>query len=108
MNGYFYFVSHGPDNQGFPPRAVAAFGRECARRSPPPTVSIFGSQLITCRGLPIVPCDKLLVDSESSPISLQNTTATSCGFCGLTRTFTIAPGWNWGMLICGTTASVCT
>jgi hypothetical protein len=30
-------------------------------------VSIFGSQFLTWRGLPIVPCDKLLVDGEASP-----------------------------------------
>ena len=50
-----FFLAH--------PRAVAAFGRECTRRGvPPATVSIFGSQFLTWRGLPIVPCDKLAVD----------------------------------------------
>lgn len=55
-----FFLAH--------PRAVAAFGRECTRRGvPPATVSIFGAQFLTWRGLPIVPCDKLLVDGEASP-----------------------------------------
>jgi hypothetical protein len=55
-----FFLAH--------PRAVAAFGRECTRRGvPPPTVSMFGSQFLTWRGLPVVPCDKLLVDGEMSP-----------------------------------------
>ena len=55
-----FFLAH--------PRAAAAFGRECTRRGVPPvTVSLFGAQFITWRGLPIVPCDKLLVDGEASP-----------------------------------------
>jgi hypothetical protein len=55
-----FFLAH--------PRAAAAFGRECTRRGvPPPTVSIFGAQFVTWRGLPIVPCDKLLIDGQQSP-----------------------------------------
>jgi Phage capsid-like protein len=55
-----FFLAH--------PRAVAAFGRECTRRGvPPATVSIFGSQFLTWRGLPIVPSDKLFVDGEANP-----------------------------------------
>jgi hypothetical protein len=50
------------------PRAIAAFGRECTRRGvPPATVSIFGAQFLTWRGLPLVPCDKLLVGGEQRP-----------------------------------------
>ncbi|MCW5892774.1 MAG: cyclic nucleotide-binding domain-containing protein [bacterium] len=50
-----FFLAH--------PRAIAAFGRECTRRGvPPPTVSLFGSPFITWRGVPLVPCDKLLVN----------------------------------------------
>ncbi len=50
-----FFLAH--------PRAVAAFGRECTRRGvPPATVSIFGAQFLTWRGLPIVPCDKIGID----------------------------------------------
>jgi len=38
------------------PLAIAAFGRECTRRGvPPATVSLFGSQFITWRGVPIIP-----------------------------------------------------
>jgi CRP-like cAMP-binding protein len=55
-----YFLAH--------PRAIAAFGRECTKRGvPPPIQSIFGSQFLTWRGIPIVPCDKLLVDGKSKP-----------------------------------------
>jgi hypothetical protein len=47
-----FFLAH--------PRAIAAFGRECTRRGvPPATVTMFGSQFLTWRGLPIVPSDKL-------------------------------------------------
>ncbi len=53
-----FFVAH--------PRAIAAFGRECtARGVPPPTVQLCGSPFVTWRGVPIVPCDKLLVDGTS-------------------------------------------
>jgi hypothetical protein len=54
-----FFLAH--------PRAVAAFGRECTRRGvPPATVTLFGSQFLTWRGLPIVPCDKLAVTDDGS------------------------------------------
>jgi hypothetical protein len=52
-----FFLAH--------PLAIAAFGRECTRRGvPPPTVSLFGSQFITWRGVPIIPSDKLPIDEE--------------------------------------------
>jgi hypothetical protein len=55
-----FFLAH--------PRAVAAFGRECTRRGvPPPTVTLFGNPFLTWRGVPIIPCDKLLVDGQSKP-----------------------------------------
>ncbi|WP_411821660.1 family 2A encapsulin nanocompartment shell protein [Leptospira sp. 'Mane'] len=55
-----FFLAH--------PLAVAAFGRECTKRGvPPATVSLFGAQFLTWRGLPIIPTDKLLVDGETSP-----------------------------------------
>ncbi|MGH4030271.1 family 2B encapsulin nanocompartment shell protein [Actinomycetota bacterium Odt1-20B] len=47
-----YFVAH--------PRAIAAFGRECTRRGVPPvTDSRFGSPLLTWRGVPLLPSDKV-------------------------------------------------
>lgn len=50
-----FFLAH--------PRAIAAFGRECTRRGvPPKTVNLCGSPFITWRGVPIVPCDKLMID----------------------------------------------
>ncbi|HEY8462760.1 MAG TPA: family 2A encapsulin nanocompartment shell protein [Bacillota bacterium] len=53
-----FFLAH--------PRAIAAFGRECTRRGvPPATVNLYGSPFLTWRGVPLVPCDKLMVDGRS-------------------------------------------
>lgn len=47
-----FFIAH--------PRAIAAFGRECTRRGVPPvTDSRFGSPLLTWRGVPLLPSDKV-------------------------------------------------
>jgi hypothetical protein len=47
-----FFLTH--------PAAIGAFGREATRRGvPPPTVSLFGSQFLTWRGVPLVPSDKV-------------------------------------------------
>ncbi len=55
-----FFLAH--------PRAIAAFGRECTRRGvPPPTATLFGSSFLTWRGIPLVPCDKLMVDGKTNP-----------------------------------------
>ncbi|HZE98872.1 MAG TPA: family 2A encapsulin nanocompartment shell protein [Planctomycetota bacterium] len=52
-----FFLAH--------PRAIAAFGRECTRRGvPPPTVTLFGSPFLTWRGLPLVPSDKIGIDTK--------------------------------------------
>lgn len=52
-----FFLAH--------PLAIAAFGRECTRRGvPPPTVSLFGSQFITWRGVPLIPSDKVPIDEN--------------------------------------------
>lgn len=53
-----FFLAH--------PKAIAAFGRECTRRGVPPVaVNLFGSPFITWRGVPLVPCDKLLVSNRA-------------------------------------------
>lgn len=55
-----FFLAH--------PRAIAAFGRECTRRGvPPPTINVFGNPLLTWRGVPLVPIDKLHVDGKANP-----------------------------------------
>ena len=66
------------------PLAIAAFGRECTRRGvPPPTVSLFGSQFITWRGIPLIPSDKILVDGGTTKILLLRTGEKRQGVVGL-------------------------
>lgn len=63
-----FFLAH--------PRAVAAFGRECTRRGvPPPTTTMFGSPFLTWRGVPLVPCDKLLVNGHARADAALGTTS---------------------------------
>jgi hypothetical protein len=71
-----FFLTH--------PSAIAAFGRECTRRGvPPPTVSLFGSQFITWRGIPIVPSDKVPVADGKSKIILLRVGDRRQGVVGL-------------------------
>ncbi|MDR3220630.1 MAG: hypothetical protein LBU46_01290 [Candidatus Accumulibacter sp.] len=72
-----FFLAH--------PRAIAAFGRECTRRGvPPPTVSLFGAQFLTWRGLPLVPSDKLHIDENNKTnILLLRTGEKKQGVVGL-------------------------
>jgi hypothetical protein len=66
------------------PLTVAAFGRECTRRGvPPPTVSLFGSQFITWRGIPLIPCDKVNIENGKSKILLLRTGESRQGVVGL-------------------------
>ncbi|MDR1423935.1 MAG: hypothetical protein LBI92_04935 [Azoarcus sp.] len=67
------------------PRTIAAFGRECTRRGvPPPTVSLFGSQFITWRGVPLVPSNKVEVNAEGkSSVILLRTGEARQGVVGL-------------------------
>jgi len=69
------------------PKAIAAFGRECTRRGvPPATIEIFGSPLLTWRGVPIVPCDKLMIDNGASSILLMRLGEERQGVVGLHQT----------------------
>ena len=71
-----FFLAH--------PLAIAAFGRECTRRGvPPATVTMFGSQFITWRGLPIFPCDKLGTEGGKTSIVLMRTGESRQGVIGL-------------------------
>jgi hypothetical protein len=70
------------------PRTIAAFGRECTRRGvPPPTATLFGSPVLTWRGLPIVPTDKLSIKEvdgrETSNIVLVRIGLKKQGVVGL-------------------------
>jgi hypothetical protein len=71
-----FFLTH--------PLAIAAFGRECTRRGvPPPTVSLFGSQFLTWRGLPLIPSDKVPVADGKSKILLLRVGDQRQGVVGL-------------------------
>jgi hypothetical protein len=66
------------------PLAVAAFGRECTRRGvPPPTVSLFGSQFLTWRGIPLIPSDKIGIEDGRTKILLIRTGESRQGVVGL-------------------------
>jgi len=69
------------------PKAIAAFGRECTRRGvPPATIDLFGSPILTWRGVPIVPCDKLEIDHGTSRILLMRLGEERQGVVGLHQT----------------------
>lgn len=71
-----FFLTH--------PSAIAAFGRECTRRGvPPPTVSLFGSQFLTWRGIPLVPSDKVPVEDGKTKILLLRVGEKRQGVVGL-------------------------
>ena len=71
-----FFLTH--------PRAIAAFGRECTRRGvPPPTVSMFGAQFLTWRGIPLVPSDKVPIVENKTKILLLRVGEKRQGVVGL-------------------------
>ena len=71
-----FFLAH--------PLTIAAFGREATRRgTPPPTVSLFGSQFITWRGVPLIPSDKVPVADGKSKILLLRVGDRRQGVVGL-------------------------
>jgi hypothetical protein len=71
-----FFLTH--------PLAVAAFGREATRRGvPPQTVSLFGSQFLTWRGIPIIPSDKVPVTDGKTKFLLIRTGEERQGVVGL-------------------------
>ena len=63
-----FFLAH--------PKAIAAFARECTwRGTPPPTVNVFGTPVITWRGVPLIPSDKLEIKSRYSSQRWLGTTS---------------------------------
>ncbi len=66
------------------PAGIAAFGRECTRRGvPPPTVSLFGSQFITWRGVPLIPSNKVPHENGKTKFILLRTGESRQGIVGL-------------------------
>ncbi len=71
-----FFLTH--------PLGIAAFGRECTRRGvPPPTVSLYGSQFITWRGIPLIPSDKVPVTDGKTKFLLLRVGEKRQGVVGL-------------------------
>lgn len=71
-----FFLTH--------PAAVAAFGREATWRGVPPvTVSLYGAQFITWRGIPIIPSDKVPVEDGKTKFLLVRTGEEQQGVIGL-------------------------
>ena len=63
-----FFLAH--------PKAIAAFERECTwRGNPPPTINLFGVPVVTWRGIPLVPCDKLEIKSRYQSNQWTGTTS---------------------------------
>jgi hypothetical protein len=63
-----FFLAH--------PKAIAAFERECTWRGVPPvTMNLFGTPVITWRGIPLVPCDKLEMKSRYQANQWYGTTS---------------------------------
>ena len=71
-----FFLTH--------PLAIAAFGRECTRRGvPPPTVSLFGAQFPTWRGIPLIPPATAPAGDGKTKIILLRTGEKRQGVVGL-------------------------
>ncbi len=71
-----FFLAH--------PLGIAAFTRECTRRGvTQPTISLFGSQFYTWRGLPIIPSDKVPIVDGKTKIILLRTGESRQGVVGL-------------------------
>jgi Phage capsid-like protein len=71
-----FFLAH--------PLAIAAFARECTRRGvPPATITMFGAQFLTWRGIPIVPSDKLKIENGSTSVILMRVGESRQGVVGL-------------------------
>jgi CRP-like cAMP-binding protein len=70
------------------PKAIAAFGRECTRRGIyPGTTQVNGQPVMTWRGVPVLPCDKIPVsDHGITSILAMRTGLKDDGVIGLRQT----------------------
>jgi CRP-like cAMP-binding protein len=75
-----FFLAH--------PRAIAAFGRECSRRGVyPESVVVDGSPVSAWRGVPVLPCPKIPLDSHGvTSILAMRTGEQDAGVIGLHQT----------------------
>ena len=70
------------------PKAIAAFGRECtARGIYPASTEMHGSTVLTWRGIPLLPCDKIPISShQTTSIIAMRTGMENQGVVGLHQT----------------------
>ncbi|WP_018350511.1 family 2B encapsulin nanocompartment shell protein [Longispora albida] len=70
------------------PQAIAAFGRECTKRSVYPDVTeVAGTRAMTWRGVPLLPCDKIpITESGTSSILAMRLGEDDQGVIGLHQT----------------------
>ncbi|MEU8418023.1 family 2B encapsulin nanocompartment shell protein [Amycolatopsis japonica] len=75
-----FFLAH--------PRAIAAFGRECTRRSLyPEGTTVDGKVVAAWRGVPLLPCDKIpITENGTSSILAMRTGVEDNGVIGLHQT----------------------
>jgi len=75
-----FFLAH--------PRTIAAFGRECNRRGMyPATTDVDGTTVITWRGVPILPSNKIpITDTQTSSILVLRIGEEDQGVIGLHQT----------------------
>jgi hypothetical protein len=75
-----FFLAH--------PRTIAAFGQECTRCGIyPAVVEVQGSRVMSWRGVPILPCDKIpITETRTSSILVLRTGQEDQGVIGLQRT----------------------
>jgi hypothetical protein len=70
------------------PRAIAAFGQECSKRGIyPASVDLNGNQVVSWRGIPILPCNKIPVsNTRTTSIMLMRVGEQNQGVIGLHQT----------------------
>jgi hypothetical protein len=70
------------------PRAIAAFGHECTKRGIyPSSIDVNGHQVVSWRGIPVLPCNKIPVtDTRTTQIMLMRVGEQNQGVIGLHQT----------------------
>jgi len=75
-----FFLAH--------PRTISAFGQECTRRGLyPPVVEVEGRKVMSWRGVPLLPCDKIPIsENQTTSIIVMRTGKDDQGVVGLRQT----------------------
>ncbi|WP_441247526.1 family 2B encapsulin nanocompartment shell protein [Kitasatospora sp. McL0602] len=78
--GSQFFLAH--------PRTIAAFGRECTKRGVyPEPLDVQGHKIVSWRGVPVFPCDKIPISKEcTSSVIVLRTGEDNEGVVGLHQT----------------------